>query len=149
MRLAKQRVPFFYTQTNTCTKHVSTIETTHAHRSRLRACSMKPLMCPRCPSPLFRNDSAMPGPLICIKSLSVLNTPTAYTKMDINSSNGTPNHHNWNNPKMQARLHETFRVMPRNGTAELLQTRHCSLLNKPRLCLGDCRTKVRRSVCNA
>ena len=64
------------------------------------------------------------------KSLSVLNTPTTYTKMDINSSNGTPNHQNWNNPKMQARLHETFWVMPRNGYTELLQTRHCSLLHK-------------------
>lgn len=24
------------------------------------------LMCPCCPSPVFRNDSAMPGPLLCI-----------------------------------------------------------------------------------
>lgn len=56
----------FYTQTGTCTKQALTIETTHAHRSCLRACSTKPLMCPRCPSPLFRNDNAMPGPLICI-----------------------------------------------------------------------------------
>jgi hypothetical protein len=57
----------FYTQTDTCTKQASRIETTHAHRSRLRACSMKPLMCPRCPSPLSHNDSAMPGSLICIR----------------------------------------------------------------------------------